>query len=131
MPDTTEYYAGEFQDDPFGGDGILWINRPDERVWVYIPPVDEPCKVCGWNGDGQHAHEARETRVDAIVDANKELFNASEGQRWGEGRLVANIPMGQYFKKFMPARKNGDDAYIKRLLNDADNRAWRTFKGRI
>ena len=72
-----------------------------------------------------------QTDVTDIVEANKEAFNASENKRWGDGKVVASIPMGDYYRKIVPAKQNGDDAYVKRWLNDPDNRAFRTFKGNI
>jgi hypothetical protein len=72
-----------------------------------------------------------ETVVDELVEENKAAFNGSEGKRWGDGKVVASIDMPTYFQKIVPAKQAGDDAYIKRFLNDSDNRAYRTFKGTI
>ena len=66
-----------------------------------------------------------------IVETNKAAFNDSENQRWGDGKVVASIDLPTYFNKIVPAKLNGDDAYIKRWLNDSDNRAYRTRKGTI
>jgi hypothetical protein len=71
------------------------------------------------------------TDVEALVEQNKAALNDSEGQRWGDGKVVASIDMPTYYNKIVPAKQNGDDAYIKRFLNDPDNRAYRTFKGNI
>lgn len=72
-----------------------------------------------------------EDDVSDIVEANKASFNDSENKRWGGGKVVASIPTSLYFDKIVPAKLNGDDAYIKRWLNDSDNRAYRTFKGKV
>lgn len=72
-----------------------------------------------------------ETEVEQLVEENKASFNDSEGKRWGDGKVVASIDLPTYFQKLIPAKQAGDDAYIKRFLNDSDNRAYRTFKGRI
>jgi hypothetical protein len=72
-----------------------------------------------------------ETVVEELVEANKEAFNDSEGKRWGDGKVVAKIDMPTYYNKILPAKQAGDDAWVKRFLNDPDNRAYRTFKGHL
>jgi hypothetical protein len=72
-----------------------------------------------------------ETLVDELVDENKASFNESADKRWGDGKVVASIDLPTYYNKIVPAKQNGDDAWIKRFLNDPDNRAYRTFKGKI
>lgn len=71
------------------------------------------------------------TPVGALLEANKAAFNDSEGKRWGDGKVVASVDLPTYYNKIVPAKQNGDDAWIKRFLNDSDNRAYRTFKGKI
>lgn len=71
------------------------------------------------------------TDVEELVEENKASFNGSEGKRWGDGKVVARIDLPTYYNKIVPAKQNGDDAWIKRFLNDGDNRAYRTFKGKI
>ncbi len=71
------------------------------------------------------------TPVGALLEANKAAYNDSEGKRFGDGKVVASIDLPTYYAKIVPAKQNGDDAWIKRWLNDPDNRAYRTFKGKI
>jgi hypothetical protein len=68
---------------------------------------------------------------DQLTDENKASFNESADKRWGDGKVVASIDLPTYYNKIVPAKQNGDDAWIKRFLNDPDNRAYRTFKGKI
>lgn len=68
---------------------------------------------------------------DALLARNKELYNDSLGQRWGDGKIAASIPQGLWFANLAEARTNKDEKYIKRWLNDSDNRAFRTFHGRV
>lgn len=72
-----------------------------------------------------------ETVVEGLIEQNKAAFNDSDGKRWGDGKVVASIDLPTYFNKIVPAKQAGDDAWIKRFLNDPDNRAYRTFKGTI
>lgn len=97
--------------------------------WSYDPVTRKKVTFCE-NEDGTILWNT-ETVVEALVEQNKALFNDSEGQRWGDGKVVASIDMSTYFDKIVPAKQNGDDAFIKRFLNDSDNRGYRTFKGTI
>lgn len=110
----------EFYTDPFGGDGILVTDRADRRVWVRPHPdhpgVWEQCVV---------------QPVDAIFEANQELYNAA-GARWGDTALVASIPNAVYWHgDFAKARENRDEPWMKRFLNDSDNRKLRTRPGKV
>ena len=68
---------------------------------------------------------------DAFFEANQAEFRESDGHKFGEGKRVASIPMHIWARQIAPAQQNGDDGYIKKWLNDLDNRAYRTFKGRV
>lgn len=70
-------------------------------------------------------------QVDKIVAQNRAHLNESQGQNWGEGRRVASIPLNLFYDKIDPALQQGDKAYLSRWLNDSDNRAFRTFGGKV
>jgi hypothetical protein len=103
--------------DPFNGNGKIVKQYPDKVIWMH--ETEEGVIYC------------TQKLVDPIIEANKERFNESNGKRWGDGQLVADIPENIYFDKLLPAKLQGDDAYIKRFLNDKDNEAFRTFKGTL
>lgn len=103
--------------DPFKGDGMLIQDDPWKRVWVAFL-------------DGQFV-QCKEERVDPLLEANADALKESEGRKWGDGRRVASIPLGIWWDKIKPARDAGDETYIKRFLNDADNAKFRTFKGKV
>lgn len=85
-----------------------------------------------WHLDlGTHIVVRTETPVDELFDQNAEDLNNSIGQRWNDGRRVASIPMDVFFKYLNEANQNGDQAYIKKWLNDADNAKFRTFSGKL
>ena len=69
--------------------------------------------------------------VDDFFGANSEEYKESDGQRWGDGQRVASIPMHIWARELAPAQRNGDESYIKKWLNDYDNRAYRTRKGNL
>ena len=102
------------------GDWSLISHDPltGRQVWVYE--------------DEQFFH-VRTTYplIDELIDHNAAIRNETAGQRWGEGKLVASIPEHIYYREIAPARRDGDESYIKRWLNDADHRAFRTFDGKV
>lgn len=67
--------------------------------------------------------------VSDILDANKAEFNADHG-RYGEWAKVASIPLSVYYD--LKAKGIVDDPVaMKRWLNDADNRFFRTRPGTV
>lgn len=107
-----------FGPDPFGGKGFLLVNQPDYRLWICEtePGVYQTCA---------------EELVDPILEANARLRAANAGKRWGDGQIVASIPLDKYYQEIVPLKKAGDQAGIKRWLNDPDNHKLRTFEGKI
>lgn len=72
-----------------------------------------------------------ETPVDDLLAANREDFNNSLGQRFGDGKVVARLPLNLFFDKLAEPMKQRDRKFIKRFLNDSSHAAFRTFKGNI
>ena len=69
--------------------------------------------------------------IGELIDHNTAIRNETAGRRWGEGKLVASIPEHIYYREIAPARRDGDEGYVKRWLNDAEHRAFRTFEGKV
>ena len=110
---------GYFSDPSKLGQWQLVAHDPLTRksTWIY---EDENVLVSNTVSD-----------VEELVAENKAAYNESEGKRWGDGQVVASIDLPTYYSKIVPARQAGDEAWFKRWLNDPDNRAYRTFKGKI
>jgi hypothetical protein len=69
--------------------------------------------------------------VQAIIDQNVANQNETTSlDRWGDGKIVASIPMTEY-AKLLVGGKIHDQAYMRRWLNDPDNRKFRTRLGRV
>ena len=97
-----------------------------------INPVTGTRKM--WHYDAEKDEATIETIIDAtqIVSDNKDRFNSfDEKANWkGEIHHVASIPMALFYQ--MKAEgKLDDQAYMKRWLNDPDNRAFRTRPGEV
>ena len=97
-----------------------------------INPVTGTRKM--WHYDAEKDEATIETIIDAtqVVKDNKERFNSfDEKANWsGDMHHVASIPMALFYQ--MKAEgKLEDQAYMKRWLNDPDNRAFRTRPGEV
>lgn len=110
--------VSDFLADPFGGQGQLIMNYPEKRVWVRSDEQGRPIESCTVH------------YIDPIIEQNKAEFNAA-GSRWGEWAKVASIPMDRYFREINPRLKDGNDASVKRWLDNPDHRSFRTRPGRV
>lgn len=68
--------------------------------------------------------------VDNILKLNNEDSIRTKNERFGEWRKVASVPIGHWHKALDEAATNDDDNYIRRHLNDPDNRKFRTFRNK-
>ena len=67
-----------------------------------------------------------------LLDENKEAEIASNGQSFGNGKIVARVPEHLAYKLgLMDAVKNKDKRFIAKILNDSDYRGFRTFRGQV
>jgi hypothetical protein len=87
-----------------------------------------------WHYDAEKDEATIQTVIDAteVVTNNKQRFNSfDEKAGWkGDMHHVASIPMALFYQ--MKAEgKLDDQAYMKRWLNDPDNRAFRTRPGEV
>ena len=89
------------------------------RLWHYDPETDE-------------ATIETQQDVTNIVEDNKNLYNATDNKaNWtGEWHWVARIPLSIYYE-LKSSGKLADQAYMKRWLNDPDNRFFRTRPGQV
>lgn len=69
--------------------------------------------------------------ISEIIELNKRRYNnQSESTRWGDGQIVASIPM----EVLADLQRRGiaqDQAKMRAWLNDSDNRFFRTRPGKI
>lgn len=73
-----------------------------------------------------------DTPVDHIVRENEFTRNATAGNAMGDWVKIASIPLNHaYEQNLVRAHTEGDDKFVKRWLNDGDNRAFRSFEAHI
>ena len=101
-----------------GEDWVLWEQDRalGRRVWARF-------------ADGRW-HTRTEYDATALVEQNRRERNDTAGQRFGEWRKIASIPLNMAFDSVGQALKEGDRRFVKGFLNDGDNAAFRTFEGR-
>lgn len=81
--------------------------------------------------DGEKTVYRTDYRTDQIVKDNRATLLDAQGQRWGDGRRVASIPLNIFYDQLAEAQSQGDDKYMSKWLNDGNNAAFRTFGGKV
>jgi hypothetical protein len=66
-----------------------------------------------------------------LLETNRQRLNDSQTERFGDGRIIASVPLNVFYRDMAPRLKEGDDDYVKWFLNHQDNRPYRTFRGRV
>lgn len=69
--------------------------------------------------------------VDNMLDMNAEAAANSLNTRWGDGKVVARLPMHVWQRQLAPAINEGDEKYVRRWLNDSDHAKFRTRAGKV
>lgn len=82
-------------------------------------------------GNGTTIVRTEYYKTEELIEQNKQSLNDSTNKRWGDGKVVASIPLNTFFRELAPALNNHDPNYVKKWLNDSDNGAFRTFGGRV
>lgn len=108
----------DFLAPPEGDDWELLSDDVLARVWLRTLP-DGRIQTCTVE------------RVDPILEANDTLRKENSGKGWGDGQVVASIPLDMFFRKVVPARNAGDEQWVRRWLNDRDNYKLRTKEGKV
>lgn len=100
------------------GDWKVFSRDPDGTVTYFLD-----------NGDSWILKT--ETPIDNLIEDNKAELAESVGVRWGDGKVVARIPLNLFYDKLAEPMQQRDKKYISRFLNDGDNAVFRTFKGTV
>jgi hypothetical protein len=69
--------------------------------------------------------------ANAFMEANQQQRNHTDGERFGNFRHVASIPMHIWARDIAPRQQQQDQASIKKWLNASENIAFRTFRGKV
>lgn len=66
---------------------------------------------------------------DTLLEQNRQLLNESDGKSFGDGRVVARVPLNKLYQDF--AGRWNDADFTRWYLNRDENRPFRTFRGKI
>ncbi|XHB99358.1 hypothetical protein ABWH97_13925 [Nitratireductor sp. ac15] len=80
--------------------------------------------------DGKFTVEDVQPDVSPTLDRNKASYNDNAGEKFGDMRHIASIPLSVYWELERKGITKDDKAF-SRWLNDPDNRFFRTFPGKV
>lgn len=66
-----------------------------------------------------------------LLAQNRERLNDSQGQRFGDGKVVASVPLNVFYRDFASRLREGDTDFMRWWLNNDENRPYRTFRGKV
>lgn len=110
------------------------MSNSSERVW------DNPALGTTTFYEYDAADDAiilrTEQDIEPIIEANKEALNNAAGGRYGDGKVVASIPiivMQQLVQQgiLSPRWAILDEPRFAAWLNSSENRYFRTFPGNV
>lgn len=82
--------------------------------------------------DGEKDVFRVDQNVTGLVSENAAVRNVAEKVWRGDWHRVASIPLNiAHDSGLVQAHSEGNDKFVKRFLNDSDNRAWRTKEGHL
>ena len=103
----------------------------DKRI-LDVSPDKGITRTWHYNSDTDEATIQTSQNVTDVIEANKRDFAAIDNKaNWqGEWHHVASIPETLYYK-LKAEGKLDDEAYMKKWLNDPDNRFFRVRPGQV
>lgn len=107
-----------------GGDWKFLDRNPVTGITRYVLDL----------GNGTSVMRTEYPYTEELFKINAEKQVDSLNRRWGEGQVVASIPMNVLFNPEMglsEAVSEGDEKFLNRWLNDTDHSKFRTRGGRL
>lgn len=104
----------------------------DHRVFFdYDPEIGRTVWLV-FDDQGRMKGAHVEQEVDAILEANAEAEKATHGVRFGDYNRVASVPLTFLERSGLDQAIDArDQRYISKVLNDSDNRKFRTSRGSV
>lgn len=87
-----------------------------------------------WAAPDEHGNLVIKTEYladDALLEQNKREYDESHSKRFGDGKVVASVPLNKFYREVVPYIKDGDQDFMKWWLNHPDNRVYRSFRGKV
>lgn len=103
----------------------------DSGDWEVVSVVDGTRVSRLWISEEQYIERTEFLADPELVAMNQQSFNDSQNQRFGDGKVIARIPMHKWARELAPRQQEGDKDFTKWFLNHEDNRPYRTFRGKV
>lgn len=103
-----------------------------DNAWILYEVTPEYRRYRCPIGDGNFAIKTEYLGQDLLIRKNQEDFHDSIGRRWGDGKIVARVPMNVLYNsknQFVEKSQKGDREFMKWWLNSEAARPYRCFKG--
>jgi hypothetical protein len=82
--------------------------------------------------DGEKTTFRTDYPVDDLIKQNAFTRNETSGNQMGDWVKIASVPLNvAYDAGLVQAQTEGDQQFVKKWLNDGDNRAWRSFDATV
>ncbi|MBX9455856.1 MAG: hypothetical protein KL863_07425 [Rhizobium sp.] len=106
---------------------------PDDAWTLY--QVDGPYRryICHLD-DQRSVIKTEMVEDDTLIRANQDELFESRMSRFGEGKVVARVPMNVFLDpatEIVEKLQEGDKDHIKWFLNSEQARPWRNFRGEV
>lgn len=109
-------------------------NRPGDWRVFSAHPEDATYTLAADIGDA-YLTVTVQLDTEPLFDINRAEESESNGKRFGDGKVVARIPMHLLYANeagnIGQALDEGDRKHVKRVLNDSEFYRFRSFRGRI
>jgi hypothetical protein len=110
-------------------------KRIPDSAWELIEITPEYRRYrCVIDDNGSYALKTEFIGEERLIADNQELLNDSYGKRFGDGRVVARIPLNVLYSEQSEIAKKmreGDEDHLRWWLNHEQARPFRTFRGHI
>jgi hypothetical protein len=106
----------------------------DDAAWEVFEVTPGFRRSRLWLDDTQYIVRTEYLAEDTLIESNRQSFDESQGKRFGDGKVVARIPLNVlYAPKSEVAKKlkEGDSEHLKWWLNRDEGRPWRRFRGNL
>lgn len=102
---------------------VFEVTPDYRRARIWLDPERTQCIV-----------RTEHLASDDLIAANQQSLNDSQGQRFGDGKVVGRIPLNVLYapqNQLIEKLKQGDKDHARWVLNSEAFRPWRCFRGKI
>lgn len=110
-------------------------SKIPDSAWTLVEITSEYRRyTCPIDDQGSFALKTEFIESEKFIADNQQEYNDSYGQRFGDLRKVASIPLNVLYSQqsqLIEKIRQGDSDHMKWWLNSEQARPYRTFRGRV